>query len=80
MPGTIGWANQVLSRGGGLRWRSRSSSPDFTGQISLPGFSGSHADRGGALVVVASLAAPLGSLGPQHPVHNHWICLATYRC
>ena len=31
MPGATGWAAQVLSPGGGLRWRSRSSQPGSTG-------------------------------------------------
>ena len=47
--------------------------------ISLPGFGGSQAGGEGALVVVAILAAVLGSLGPQHPVHSDRICLALLR-
>ena len=47
--------------------------------LSLSGFGGSQADGEGALVVGASLAADLGRLGPQHPVHNDRICLALLR-
>ena len=39
---------------------------------------GSQADGGGAVVVVASLTAVVGSLGPQHPEHNCWICLTLF--
>ena len=60
MPGAIGWAAQVLSPGGGLRWRSRSSARDLLVRISLPVVSGSQADDAGALVMVARLLAVLG--------------------
>ena len=79
MPGAIRWAAQVLSPGGGLRGRSRSSRRAFRVRISLFGFSGFQADHAGALVMGASLTAVLGSCGPQHPVHNPRICLAFFR-
>ena len=34
---------------------------------------------GGSVVVVASLSAVVGSPGPQHPIHNCWVCLAFFR-
>ena len=33
---------------------------------------------GGSVVVVASLSAVVGSPGPQHPIHNCWVCLAFF--
>ena len=78
MPGAIRWAAQVLSPGGGLSTAARARGILLV-RISLPDFSGSQADGGGALVMVASLTAVVGSFGPHHPVHNRGIRLALFR-
>ena len=78
MPGAAGWVAQVLSPRGGLSDGFVPTQRILLGWASLPGISGSQADGRGALVMVASLAAVLGSLGPQHPVCRHRICLAFF--
>ena len=78
MPGAIGRGAQVLSAGGGIKVAQRSNSPDFTGQDFSAWVSGSQADAGEALVVVAGLAAVMGGLGPQHSVPDHGIRLAFF--
>ena len=78
MPGTAGWAAQVLSQRGGLSDGLVRTRRILLGWASLPGISGSQADGRGALVVVASLAAVLGSLGPQHLVCRDRLCLALF--
>src|SRR5215471_13820677 len=78
MPGTAGWAAQVLSQRGGLSDGLVRTRRILLGWASLPGIGGSQADGRGPLGVVASLAAVLDSLGPQHPVCRHRICLAFF--